>query len=216
VVRLDEKAILAGSGGSPVLMRSENQGASWEPFQNNYGGDEGLSHVQNLKSITQYSDTLYTSAQGGVVARSVDGGHNWELMNGIWDNFGGLGTLLYVDPYYPGRIWSGGVHAIPQLYLIKSDDYGENWTEVSEAVQPQRGGAIPYVILTHPNDTGKILVGLSNAIKASNDSGETWQTVLKETGIRSLASGNQHPDLIYASGRDYISSQNISGKLFFV
>src|SRR5690625_7693683 len=79
VVRLDEKAILTGSGGSPVLMRSENQGDSWEPFQNNYEGDEGLSHVQNIKSITQTSDTQYTSAQEGAVASTIDCGTNWTL-----------------------------------------------------------------------------------------------------------------------------------------
>jgi photosystem II stability/assembly factor-like uncharacterized protein len=69
--------------------------------------------------------------------------------------------------------------------------------------------------MTHPDDPERVLAGLGGTIAASNkvmkstDGGENWEKVLENTGVHTFARSLQHPDLVYASGRDP------STKLFF-
>lgn len=63
---------------------------------------------------------------GLMVARSLNGGESWNLINGkYWDLWGGHSILLETDPYYKKRIWAGGSDPYGLAYLLKSTDAGE-------------------------------------------------------------------------------------------
>jgi hypothetical protein len=134
------------------------------------------------------------------------------VVGGRWDSWGGGSSpLLHIDPYHEGRIWTGGISILSEVLLWKIYDYRKSWDEwvdvrkgLSDNVE-----AMAYTVTTHPINRGKVLVGLSWAARKSTDGGQSWRTVLDETGIYSFARSLQHPNVIYAGGR--ISS----GKLYF-
>lgn len=221
IVRLKEKYLLASvkashfSSGDTTLFRSRNDGNSWEPFLNNFGGNDGIYTWIDSGPVTSHalSDTIYIRGNMSI-ARSVDGGQSWEVVHGKWDAWGGFGALIKADPQHEGLIWAGGISALSQAYLWKSSDYGDNWVNLTDDLS-DNVEAVARDAITHPEDPDKVLVGLggafaaANNVKKSTDGGESWRLVLEETGIHTFAKSIQKSDLIYASGRD------ASTKLFF-
>lgn len=212
VIRLKRGGLLAGIFADPPLVRSQNEGESWEPFKNGF-----LDDASTLDSTVPVSDTLY--AQGSstrAIVRSTDSGQSWQLVAGRWDNFGGLGVFAKVDPFHPGRIWSGGTGAFFLAYLTKLLDYGESFEGTGFEEETGGIGGTTYDVMTHPEDPDLVLVGIGGPsakaknIRKSFDGGRSWEVALEETVARTFARSLRNPDVIYASGRD------LSGKLFFV
>lgn len=217
VVRLKDKSLLAGikriDSKTAFFWRSPDEGKFWEPFQNNYGGEEGLNYIFRLESTGLHADTLFTRGCG--TARSTDGGKIWESLSGSWNCGMGLETLLYIDPFHSGRLWIGRVSGISQAYLWRVSDYGNGeWINITDRLS-DNVEAVAYDVITHPEDPDLILTGLGGAIAAANnvkksiDGGQSWKMVLEETGVHAFARSLQNPNVIYASGRD------ASTKLFF-
>lgn len=196
----------------PAIFRRQSGSSDWEPFQNNYGGDDELNYVYRLESTGKLSDTLFAQ---GCAARSYDGGKTWEPLSDTWNcSRTGLPVLLFIDSFHSSRVWMGGVTGTSQAYLFKSDDYGETWTNVSDGLS-DNVEAVAYDVITHPDDSDMVLAGLGGAVAASNtvmksrDGGESWETVIEKTGVHTFARSLKKPSLIYAAGRD------ASTKLFF-
>jgi hypothetical protein len=105
-VRTGDQSLLVGvnriDDDHPAFFRRQSENSGWEPFQNNYGGDEGLNYVYRLELTEKSSDTLYTRGCG--TAKSYNGGISWEAIGGSWDCLAGLETLLHIDSFHPGRI----------------------------------------------------------------------------------------------------------------
>lgn len=217
VVRLDESTLLAGGPDSPVIVRSKNNGKTWSAFVNDFGGDMKVSPVNAFANLKNFPETIFAKGSSVVIARSVNSGENWELVNGNWDNLG-AGKFVKVDPFYQKRVWSGGVRAISLPYLIKSIDYGNSW-EYLESIRKVNDNiieAITYDVMTHPQYPDWILAGMGGAVTLANnvrksiDGGLSWQLSLEATGVHAFARSKRNTKLIYGSGRDS------SGKLFFV
>ncbi|HMB98257.1 MAG TPA: hypothetical protein VKM36_07225, partial [Balneolaceae bacterium] len=202
------------SGDVTIFKRRDGQ-SSWEPFLNDYGGEEKNTFIFTLKSLTPISDTLIATASGPLIARSINGGKSWKVMNGHkWGGYGGLGALNSPDTLHKRNVWAGGVSGISSARLLKSTDYGETWKNVTAGLS-NGTEAVAYDVISDINDPGLVLVGLggsfaaANNVKKSNDGGETWETALAETGIHAFARSITNPEVIYAGGRD------ASTKLFF-
>ncbi|CAN5256152.1 hypothetical protein BH23BAC3_BH23BAC3_32840 [soil metagenome] len=215
-VRTGDQSLLVGvnrvDADHPAFFRRQSESTGWEPFQNNYGGEDNINFVYRLESAGQLSDTLFTR---GCVARSYNGGKSWDSLSDTWNcSSTGLPVLLFIDSFHPGHIWMGGVTGISQVYLFKSDTYGETWTNVTYGLS-DNVEAVAYDVITHPDNSDRVLAGLGGAVAASNkmmkstDGGQSWTTALEQTGIHTFAHSLQKPSLIYASGRD------ASTKLFF-
>lgn len=220
VVRLKENSLISGvkasdfSSGDNTLFKSKNEGKDWEPFLNNFGGDENYTWLDRGPSAANSpSDTIFVRGNGSVI-RSLNGGEHWDLVLGDWESYGGFAALLYIDPHHQGHIWAGGVNSLSRPYLYKSVDYGDNWTTVTDGLT-ENTETIVYDVITLLEDPDLVLAGLGGSIEAANnvrkstDGGESWDIVLEETGVHAFARSIRNPEIIYASGRDS------STKLFF-
>lgn len=218
VVRLKNGGILASvktssfSSGDTSLFRSLNKGESWEPFMNNFGGEDGKYTGINKGpvAITPRSDTLLIRGNISVVL-SIDGGNSWTVSSGQWDSWGGYGALIQVDSLHSGFIWAGGINPFSEPYLIRSRNYGKSWERLESIKELDRviveGTA--FAVITHPDNPDWLIAGLDWAARKSTDGGQSWRMVLEETGVHAFARSLQNPGLIYASGR------HASTKLFF-
>jgi hypothetical protein len=216
-VRLKDGGILASvqasyfSTGDTTLFKTLNEGESWEPFLNNFGGEEGrYTWIESGPvAASRLSDTLFIGGGWTNIIYSLNGGQDWTSV-GNWDSWGGYGGLLHIDPWHEGRIWVGGISPLSEVILWKINDYGKGWDEwsnISEGLSPNIEAAA-YDVITHPDNPDWVMVGLGWAARKTTDGGQSWRTSLEETGVRAFARSVLHPDVIYAGGWD------ASGKLF--
>jgi len=192
-------------GGIPSLFLSTNEGKSWQPYMNDFGGPAGkYTWVQSMTEISRPSDTLYIQASGGVISRSIDGGKHWEIVHGAWNNWGGFGMCIVIDQYSNGTIWAGGSDIFLQTSLIKSSDYGGTWKDKSKGI----GGEVEDVIL-NPHHSNHVLAGLLGGVAKSTNGGNSWQFTSANFSAYCFTYSARNPNVIYASGK------NTDGTLFF-
>jgi photosystem II stability/assembly factor-like uncharacterized protein len=196
------------SSGEVTIFKRNDGRNSWEPYLNDYGGEDRITFIFTLESLSPMSDTLIVTASGPMIARSVNGGKNWEVVNGHdWGGYGGLGTLNSPNTTHKNVLWAGGVTGTSSASLLKSTDYGETWENMSAGLS-NRSEAVAYDVMNDMNNPDIVLAGLGGVIPASNkvmkstDGGETWEIALAETGVHAFARSLRNPDLIFASGRD--------------
>lgn len=122
------RILYALSGG--LLYRSENRGAAWTPVPNGISAELRRIEVDPFRP-----ERLY--AAGGQVFRSDNGGLTWTGKLGIP---GGTIRDLLLDPARRDRIWATVEIFLPSPLLrstsrvFRSDDAGENWTEVTRGL----------------------------------------------------------------------------------
>src|SRR5699024_4684956 len=102
-----------------------------------------------------------------------------------------------------------GSDAIFLPSLGKLDDCGNTWESITALENVE---ATVYDVAVHPVDANIILVGFSGGVRPANivrksiDGGNTWQTVLKDIGVRTFAHSARNPQIIYVSGRSATST----------
>jgi photosystem II stability/assembly factor-like uncharacterized protein len=153
------------------LYRSTDAGASWEPFQNGFGGDD----PGPVLSLARLPDgTVLAGGGAAVVARSTDGARSWAVAWGGWDMIA-LGTHFFrVDPTAPTTVWSGGEQGAFVPFLLRSTDSGATWEEFFLELG---GDNAHYSVAVDPR-SGTVYTGTEGFVLRSRDQGATWETVL--------------------------------------
>jgi photosystem II stability/assembly factor-like uncharacterized protein len=192
----------------PRLFESSDEGNNWEISSKTVPEEVNHFVIRHIEKIVDSTDSLI--AYVGRIVVSNDGGSKWDV---IFEE-GGFSSFIYTDNFHPNQIWNGGDTEIMSPGLARSIDRGENWVLLNNNINFGSDAVVRDVILHHQNSDW-VLAGLggsfapSNVVRKSTDGGESWETVLEETGIHTFARSLQNPNLIYASGRD------TSTKLFF-
>lgn len=188
---------------TPVLYRQTGTAPmEWTAFDEGYGPAEHRN-VRALAAVPTARDTLYARGARNV-ARSVDGGEQWESVFGNWNSAGFQAPLLYVSPHDPSVVFAGGETSIFQPYLVRSPDDGTTWEPASGL--PDDGDNAVYSMIEHPTDPGRFLLGLEGRISRSNDGGRTWETLHKPPSYTyvfdfvSRRAGGQ--TVVYAAGSE--------------
>ncbi len=199
--------------GKTTLFLSNNNGESWQPWLNNFGGETGeYTHVSSITTASKPSDTIYVQSAERTIVRSVNGGQSWKIVTGDWNHFGGAPRTIYSDPYFKGRVWATGATPFESPYLLVSEDNGKNWTYLK---QISTSAQICTDVISNPNNPNTILASLaggfeqSNQIRKSTDGGQSWTTTFNNATVYTLTHSIRNPETVYASGR------NADGTLFF-
>lgn len=177
-------AMLAGvrsddSSDEPVLYkRALTSGNGWTAFDEGYGPNPSRT-VQALTAHPSARDTLYARGLRNV-ARSVDGGQQWESVYADWDDIGAQAPLLYVSPHDPAVVFAGGETSIFQPHLVRSSDHGTSWD--SPISVPSDGDNAVYSMIEHPSEPGHYLLGMEGQILRSTDGGRSWTVAYEPPG----------------------------------
>lgn len=155
--------IAVGSFGR--LIKSKDRGRAWEVVDTKLG-DRHLYAVAAADG-----QRLMLAGEGGLLARSVDGGVTWEKMPSIYaGSFFGVMNL-------GGDEWIAyGMRG----NVYRSSDFGNSWTKAETGVEASLFGG------TVLPDRRIALVGQGGVVVASSDHGKTFQ-VIRPGGRRSLA-----------------------------
>lgn len=212
ILVLDNDFWLAGvyfaENSGDNLFKSTDQGQSWQPFRNGYGGERQLTPTTMDGYIVGGDTVIFARTSGfGNVGRSLDGGRSWESVRQTWEN-PTLETnhFVRVNPDRPDKIWTGGATALFVPILFTSKNSGNDW----EGFIPiENVETTVYDVAIHHKKSNQVMAGLGIGIRRSTDNGKSWATAYNETAVFSLTHSASKTGVIYASG---VNSQ---GTLFF-
>ena len=140
------------AGGGAVMLRSSNNGSSWEVIQN------GLQYGQT--TVTGFAVTegkILASTFAGVVV-STDNGNNWSGLVGTNSTNQVTGCIAVIDSTVLVG-WEGGI--------IRSTDDGRSWYYPSSWIKT----SITYSII---GDSSRIYAGTDSGVHLSTDGGVIW------------------------------------------
>ena len=174
------------------------------------------------------SGTLYAGGgnewYGPAVWKSVDAGETWTHSSaglGYGDAGPKLRTVWNVTPAH-GAVFAG----VETAGLFRSDDAGATWHHVeglrqhpsTPGWQPGNGGLCLHSIVPHPDDAGRLWVGISAVgTFATADGGATWKA--QNRGVRTEFLPDRYPETgqcvhklaLAAGGPDRLYQQNHCG-----
>ena len=187
--------------GANYLMRSRDRGMSWEEvggvdltqqidrkeleIMGVPGSEPAMSihdGTSNYGNITAFAESplarglLYVGTDDGNVQVSRDDGATWT---NVADRIDGLPERTYVSRLEPSAHAEGRVYATFDghrngdyaAYVYVSEDYGENWSRISEGLPD---GWSVNVITEHHRAPNLLFVGNEVGLFVSVDRGEGW------------------------------------------
>jgi len=157
----------AGSGGSRGVLKSEDQGETFNPANKlSPKGDINNANVNTLVFSSNNSNTIYLGAPNGIY-KSEDNAKTWRyILSGI------SVSDMAVDRFASNTIYAAGM-AGTNGKIIKSLDNGTSWVDIY--TEPSKSNAV-QALASSPVNPDLLFAGLSSgeAIKSS-DGGRTWQ-----------------------------------------
>jgi photosystem II stability/assembly factor-like uncharacterized protein len=196
------------AGGEPIAVWvSHDRGESWSSM-NGIQEIPGISeidypvlavepHVRDIVIHPGDSNTLYVTLQVGYMAKTIDGGRTWNLLNNAVD---ADAHQLVSRKDQPERLYlSTGGHShrlgeAPGRALYRSLDGGASWLPM--ALEFDQEYSIPMVTdprdedivfsavaYGNPSEWRKRETGAGAALIRSIDGGETWQAITTNNDI---------------------------------
>jgi hypothetical protein len=186
-------AAVDNSHFGPSVAVSEDYGQTWSepdaaPIA--FPSDAGVSVERIWQIVPGGPGVLYAGTQPSALFRSVDGGHSFELVRGLWDHphrpewgagFGGqaIHTIL-PHPADPGRLLvamsTGGVY--------RSADGGESWAPANRGIKayfmpdpwPEFGQCV-HRVARDAADPERLYAQNHHGVYRSTDGGDSWQSI---------------------------------------
>lgn len=172
--------------GSNFLHRSMNQGKDWEKISHDLtkGFKEGNVAYGTITTISESPfqfGLLYIGSDDGLMHVSKDGGNSWTKIE-IQENVSKTNDLwvsrIVASQHKKERVYvtlNGYRNDDFTSYVYFSDDYGTNWTNISNGLT----NAV-NVIIEDTDNENSLYVGTDNGLFISRDKGNSWQDFSSE------------------------------------
>lgn len=199
---------LWSSGGDRGLYKTTDGGETWDKVL----GDDEWTGVTDIVIDPRDPDRLYAATwqrhrtvaaymgggPGSGLHKSTDGGETWkELTNGLPDsNMGKIG--LAISPQQPDIVYAAIELDRRTGAVFKSDDRGESWQKMSDAVSGGTGPHYYQELYASPHHFGTLYL-VSNYTLASEDHGKNFSRINvqnKHVDDHAIAFRKDDPDYI--------------------
>ena len=187
------------AGSNNGIYRSEDAGSSWVKLDSPM---EGLN-IWSIAVDHSDSNTLFVGTSPPFVFRSKDGGETWQKLSTDIAQECAIGsprvTALMVDPEDQNTVWAGV--EIDGVY--RSRDGGDTWARVNSGITNPDIHGMAFSL----GERKKVLVSTPGEIFASQDEGETFQSlaVTKSFAMpycRWMAVKPDDPQVLFAANGD--------------
>ncbi|GHG08077.1 hypothetical protein GCM10017161_42290 [Thalassotalea marina] len=189
---------------SAFFIETNDAGATWQLFDDNFGGDYSSNEVARTLVYDSEKQKLYATGLF-VLASSTDMGRSWTVEEGQWGSLGtGLGSILLHQEKQD--VWYGGQNGIesPVLDQFNTETYALT-THAQAIGEHLPSPSVIYQIIIDPKNTDRIIAAGEGGIVHTTDYGDTWQGLLTEQNYRFHFSPVFDPkdqNIIYTAGWD--------------
>lgn len=150
----DENILFAST--SSGVYKSNDKGQGWETTQLQNG-------IYSAFALDPLSPTIQYAAQSGKIFKSSNDGQAWAQ---IYVERPGVGiTSIAINPRATNIIWA----ATNAKGLLKSEDYGNTWTLITELKD-----VVKKILIAPENPSIMFAVLTVNGFAKSTDGGTTW------------------------------------------
>lgn len=168
--------------GLQYVFQSPDQGQTWKKISpdltyNNpeKRGDISFQTITGLSESPIKSGLIYAGTDDGRLHVTKDGGETWtEIINGLPK--GKWISRIVASKYAMGRVYvtqNGKRDDDFQVYIWKSDDYGQTWEDISNNIPL---GPV-NVLKEDPNILNQLYVGTDIGVYLSKDGGKKWSVL---------------------------------------
>ena len=178
--------------GSQNVLRSANQGNSWEKISPDLTGadpnapEQGPLTVQNAKARGHgvvytiapspvNTGQIWAGTDSGLIQLTRDGGKNWSNVTpqGLsdWSKI----SIIDASHFDPGTAYAAiDRHRLDDLgpYIYCTHDFGKSWTRINTGI-PE--GAYVRVVREDPVRRGLLFAGTELGVFFSSNDGGSWQ-----------------------------------------
>jgi hypothetical protein len=172
-------AIDAGDNQTTLLYESLDAGESWQLVANNFTDPDTVDNSRPQVLLADpANDFLYAAGQRAV-ARSLDRGRTWELIDGEWGIQARTSALAIND--INQTLWHGGQGSIENHYLRRvslSNDVVMQWDNIFP--NPATINSIQFA----PNDADTTIVTGEGGVAVQRGNNANWETPLGDVNHR--------------------------------
>ncbi len=175
------------------VMRSTDHGQTWVTLLPGDATDVAIN-PQSPNQLLAAIGFAHGSPENGIY-RSTDGGNSWKKLGGNLDIAGmDLGRLQFGQcAKYPNvlyvAMYSGLATNKGLLGFLKTEDFGETWTELPNAPSYAGGSAWYYNVVAVCPDNPNIIFLCGTTTYRSEDGGHSFIDI-----TRAYGDGKVHPD----------------------
>ena len=202
---------------SPDLTANppERQLASGDPITIDATGEEVYSTVYAIRESKVKPGVIWAGSNDGLIHVTQDGGKNWKNITPK-----GLPPGGRVQNIEPGVRDPGTAYVAIYRYLLgdfapylyRTDDYGQNWTKLTDGRNGIAADEPTRVVREDPERPGLLYAGTEFGIHVSFDRGAQWrsfQNDLPATPVTDIRLA--HGDLVLSTqGRGFYVLDNLS------
>ncbi|MBN2416548.1 hypothetical protein JXO52_11940 [bacterium] len=155
----------------------ETQGISGGPITRDITGEEFYSTIYAIAESPLQEGLIWTGSNDGPVYVTGDGGKQWRNVTPSALPPGGRVQTIEPSPHRPGTAYIAVYRYLLgdfSPYLYRTDNYGRDWTLLTDGANGIPGDVPCRVIREDPKRPGLLYAGTESGMFVSFDNGRFW------------------------------------------